>query len=125
MKQKINILYVDDEENNLQSFLATFRMKYRVLLALNGFEAIKVMEQQPVDIIVTDHRMAQMTGIELLEIITKRFPECKRIILTGYADMNDIKAAVKNGFVHYYLEKPWKADEIESSIKLAMNTYQE
>jgi response regulator RpfG family c-di-GMP phosphodiesterase len=123
MNQKINILYVDDEENNLQSFLATFRMKYNVLLALNGFEAIKIMEQHPVDIIITDHRMAQMKGVELLEIITKRFPDCKRIILTGYADTNEIKKAEKLGFVHYYLEKPWNADEIESSIMSALNTH--
>ncbi|HXS36289.1 MAG TPA: response regulator, partial [Flavipsychrobacter sp.] len=88
--KKINILYVDDEMNNLISFKATFRIKYNVFTAESGADAVKILENSEINIIVTDQRMPNMTGVEFLESILGIYPEPIRILLTGYADMNAV-----------------------------------
>jgi response regulator RpfG family c-di-GMP phosphodiesterase len=120
---KINILYVDDEENNLVSFKATFRMRYNVMTAISGEEAIKILKSKPVDIIITDQRMPNMTGVEFLESILDDFPEQMRILLTGYADMNAVIDAVNKGKIFHYLSKPWSEEELDSTIKRAYDVY--
>ena len=95
LADKITIIYVDDEENNLFSFKATFRIKYKVLTALSGDEALKLLEENTVNIIVTDQRMPGMTGVEFLEKVIEKYPDPVRILLTGYADMNAVVDAGK------------------------------
>lgn len=123
--KKTTILYVDDEENNLMSFKATFRIKYNVLVALSGDEAMKIMESKPVDIIITDQRMPNMTGVEFLEKVIERFPDPMRLLLTGYADMNAVIDAVNKGKIFHYLTKPWNEEEIDITIKRALEVYHE
>ncbi|MBN9485405.1 MAG: two-component system response regulator [Bacteroidetes bacterium 43-93] len=120
---KINILYVDDEQNNLISFKATFRMKYAVFTAISGEEAIKILDSQPIDIIVTDQRMPNMTGVEFLESILEKHPDPMRILLTGYADLNAVIDAVNKGKIFHYLTKPWNEDELDMTIKRAYDVY--
>lgn len=122
-EDKINVLYVDDEENNLMSFKATFRMKYNVHTAISGEQAIKIMDSTPIDIIITDQRMPQMTGVEFLESIIDRHPEPMRILLTGYADLNAVIDAVNKGKIFHYHTKPWNEDELEATIKRAYDVY--
>ncbi|MFB9844509.1 response regulator [Mucilaginibacter ginsenosidivorans] len=116
---KITILYVDDEENNLFSFKATFRLKYRVLTALSGDEALKLLKANTVNIIITDQRMPEMTGVEFLEKVLKDFPDPIRILLTGYADMGAVVDAVNKGKIFHYISKPWNEDELDSTINRA------
>ena len=123
--KKITVLYVDDEENNLLSFKATFRIKYNVLTAINGDEAMKVMETKQVEIIITDQRMPGMTGVEFLEKVLEKFPNPMRILLTGYADMNAVVDAVNKGKIFHYLAKPWNEEELDMTIKRAYEVYQE
>lgn len=121
--KKIDILYVDDEQNNLISFKATFRLKYNVLIALSADDAIKILEKKPVEIIITDQRMPNMTGIEFLEKIIGKYPEPIRILLTGYADMNAVIDAVNKGKIYHYLSKPWSEQELDETIKKAYEVY--
>lgn len=121
--KKIDILYVDDEQNNLISFKATFRLKYNVMIALSADEAIKILEKKPVEIIITDQRMPNMTGIEFLEKIIDTYPEPIRILLTGYADMNAVIDAVNKGKIYHYLSKPWSEQELDETIKKAFEVY--
>ena len=121
--KKIAILYVDDEENNLISFKATFRIKYQVYTAISGDEAIKIMESKPVDVIITDQRMPNMTGVEFLEKIIERFPDPMRILLTGYADMSAVVDAVNKGKIFHYLAKPWNEQELDMTIERAFEVY--
>lgn len=123
--KKITILYVDDEENNLISFKATFRVKYNVLVAISGQEALKIMENKPVQIIITDQRMPNMTGIEFLELVLEKFPDPMRILLTGYADMNAVIDAVNKGKIYHYLAKPWNEEELDMTINRAFEVYSE
>jgi response regulator RpfG family c-di-GMP phosphodiesterase len=122
-ENKINILYVDDEENNLISFKATFRIKYNVYTAISGEEAKKILASKPVDIIITDQRMPNMTGVEFLESIIDDHPEPMRLLLTGYADMNAVIDAINKGKIFHYLTKPWNEDELDAAIQRAYDVY--
>ena len=124
-KEKISILYVDDEMNNLISFKAVFRIKYNILTAISGEEAIKILRNNTVNLIITDQRMPQMTGVEFLESILNEFPDPIRILLTGYADMNAVIDAVNKGKIFHYLSKPWNEDELDITITRAYDVYKQ
>lgn len=120
---KITILYVDDEMNNLISFKAVFRIKYNVLTAISGEEAIKILRNNLINIIITDQRMPNMTGVEFLESILNEYPDPIRILLTGYADMNAVVDAVNKGKIFHYLTKPWNEEELDMTINRAFDIY--
>jgi len=122
---KITVLYVDDEENNLFSFKATFRIKYNVLTALTGEGALAVLEKILVHIIITDQRMPEMTGVEFLGKVLEKYPEPMRILLTGYADMEAVVDAVNKGKIFHYLSKPWNEEELDLTIQAAYAKYLE
>jgi response regulator RpfG family c-di-GMP phosphodiesterase len=124
-KDKISILYVDDEMNNLISFKAVFRIKYNILTAISGEEAIKILRNNTVNLIITDQRMPQMTGVEFLESILNEFPDPIRILLTGYADMSAVIDAVNKGKIFHYLSKPWNEDELDITITRAYDVYKQ
>ncbi len=123
--EKITVLYVDDEENNLFSFKATFRIKYNVLTAISGDEALKILETKKVHIIVTDQRMPEMTGVEFLEKVLEKYADPMRILLTGYADMGAVVDAVNKGKIFHYLAKPWNEEELDLTINRAYEKYLE
>ena len=123
--EKITVLYVDDEENNLFSFKATFRIKYNVLTAISGDEALKILETKKVHIIVTDQRMPEMTGVEFLEKVLEKYTDPMRILLTGYADMGAVVDAVNKGKIFHYLAKPWNEEELDLTINRAYEKYLE
>ena len=125
IEKKIDILYVDDEENNLMSFKATFRLKYNVAIAVSGDEALKILERKPIEIIITDQRMPQMTGIEFLERVLEKYPDPMRILLTGYSDMSAVIDAVNKGKIYHYLAKPWIEDEINMTINRAYEAFRD
>lgn len=121
--KKINILYVDDEENNLISFKAAFRIKYNVYIAISAEEAMKILEQKPVEVIITDQRMPNITGVEFLEKVIEKSVDPMRILLTGYADMNAVIDAVNKGKIFHYLSKPWNEEELDLTIQRAYEVY--
>lgn len=123
MTKKINILYVDDEVNNLISFKALFRLKYNVFTAERGKEAVKILDAHDIHIIITDQRMPEMTGVELLESLVESHPDPIRILLTGYADLNAVIDAINKGKIFHYLSKPWNEKELDQTIQLAYTLY--
>lgn len=124
-EKKINILFIDDEENNLISFKAVFRLKYHVVTAINAADALQILETEPVEIIITDQRMPSMTGSEFLEKVLEKYPDPMRILLTGYSDISAVIEAVNKGKVFHYLTKPWNEEELDSTIQKAFAKYQE
>jgi Response regulator containing CheY-like receiver, AAA-type ATPase, and DNA-binding domains len=122
-EKKINILYIDDEEHNLISFKATFRLKYNVATAISAEVAKQVLAEKPIDIIITDQRMPNMTGVEFLESIIGQYPDPMRLLLTGYADMNAVVDAINKGKIFQYLTKPWNEDELDAAIQKAYEVY--
>lgn len=122
--KKINILYVDDEVNNLVSFKATFRIRYNIFTAESGEEAINILNENDINLIITDQRMPNMTGVEFLESILDEHPDPIRVLLTGYADMNAVIDAVNKGKIFHYLSKPWNEEELDMTIQRSYEVYQ-
>ena len=75
-----SILYIDDEENNLTSFKSTFRRDYHIHVASTGQEGLEIMEKHNIQLVITDQRMPDMTGIEFLEKIVPLYPDCMRML---------------------------------------------
>ncbi len=122
-QEKIRILYVDDEENNLQAFKATFRRDYKIFLAISAKEAKEVLKDNEIDLIITDQRMPEETGVEFLESIIPDYPNPIRILLTGYTDIQAVIDAINKGQVYHYLTKPWEEDYLRTVIKNAFEVY--
>lgn len=121
----IHILYVDDEEHNLVSFKATFRLRYQVHTALSAMDARKILESQPIHIIITDQRMPGMTGVEFLESVRTVYPDPIRILLTAYSDLQAVVDSINKGKVYHFLTKPWKEEELNQIIQQAYQAYLE
>lgn len=122
-QKKITILYVDDEENNLQAFKATFRREYKIFLAISAEAGREVLKNHEIDIIITDQRMPDETGVEFLASIIPIYPDPIRILLTGYTDVQAVIDAINMGQVYHYLTKPWEADYLRTVIKNAFEVY--
>jgi response regulator RpfG family c-di-GMP phosphodiesterase len=122
-EEKIKILYVDDEENNLQAFKATFRRDYKIFLAISAKDGEEILSREDIDIIITDQRMPEKTGVEFLESIIPIHPKPIRLLLTGYTDIQAVIDAINKGQVYHYLTKPWEEDYLRTVIKNAFEVY--
>ncbi|MEO0898488.1 MAG: adenylate/guanylate cyclase domain-containing protein [Bacteroidota bacterium] len=121
--KSFHILYVDDEPNNLTVFKATFRRSYKVFLANSGEEAIKILGEHDIHLIITDQRMPEMTGVEFLTEIRSSFPDPVRMILTGFSDVESIIDAINDGQVSRYITKPWDEQELRMAIENAREVF--
>src|SRR6476469_2913226 len=118
-KETYNILYVDDEENNLNSFRAALRRDYNVFTALSGEEGMEILSKNDIHVVVTDQRMPHMTGVQFLQRIPGDQDNI-RIILTGFTDMESIIEAINTGKIYRYIKKPWDKDELKITIDNAV-----
>ncbi|MCF0057222.1 MULTISPECIES: response regulator [unclassified Dyadobacter] len=121
--EKISILYVDDELNNLNSFKAAFRRDFNVLTVTSGKEGLEVLKSNRVHVIITDQRMPEMTGVDFLIEVLKEYTDPIRILLTGYSDINAVIDAVNKGHIYYYLNKPWDEQQLRIIIKNAYEIF--
>lgn len=119
----INVLYVDDEENNLQAFKASFRRIFNVFTALSADEGKKILAQNEIHVLITDQRMPGTLGTELLAQAVKDYPDQIRILLTGFSDIEAIKDAINRGQIYHYLQKPWNDQELKETIENAYKVY--
>jgi sigma-B regulation protein RsbU (phosphoserine phosphatase) len=123
-KKKYTILYVDDEESNLRIFRMAFKREYDVLTAMGGNEAIEILRGNDVQCLITDQKMPEMTGTELLEKVLPEFPDVIRMILTGFADIEAIVKAVNKCGIYKYITKPWDKGEMKLTIDKALEAYE-
>ena len=123
MSKKIKILYVDDEANNLNSFRSFFRKEYDVYTAESAFEAFDLMRGVDMQILVTDQRMPQMTGVEFLEQTILTHPDSIRLLITGYSDIKTVVEAVNKGQINKYIEKPWDWDKLKLVLENCVDLY--
>jgi signal transduction histidine kinase len=120
---KREILYVDDEMENLIVFQATFEDYFDVVMASSGAEALALLEQRSFAVVIADQRMPKMSGAELFEIMRRKYPHTKRIMLTGYADPRAMLSAINQGQVFYFIKKPWEQDDVFSILLRAIEAY--
>lgn len=116
-----NVLYVDDEAHNLNSFRAALRRYYNVFTAESGEEGMEILTKNDIHVVVTDQRMPHMTGVQFLQHIPGD-QDSIRIILTGFSDMESIIEAINTGKVYRYITKPWDKDELKITIDNAVET---
>jgi signal transduction histidine kinase len=120
---KPNILYVDDLKTNLVLFKATFERDYKIFITESAEEALNILKKEKIQVLVTDQRMPGMAGTELLEIVSRDFPDVRRFLLTAYTDFETVVEAVNKGHIHGYINKPIQADEVRKSINNSLEVY--
>nr|WP_294897524.1 hybrid sensor histidine kinase/response regulator [uncultured Pedobacter sp.] len=124
MSEKIKILYLDDELNNLIGFKASLRLDYIIYTAQNSAEALAHLDKNPdIRVIFCDQRMPEKTGVEFFEEIRSIHPHPIRILLTAYADIESVIDAINRGHVFRYVKKPWLDTDIISAIEESNKFY--
>ena len=121
---KYTLLIVDDEPDVCDSVHDLLRREFRVLKAHSGAEGYQIMQDEEVHIIMTDQRMPQVSGVELLTRVKARNPQAVRMLFTGYADLESIIAAINQGHVYQFLKKPWEPDELLGAVRQAAAEYE-
>ncbi|WP_304508894.1 response regulator [Anaerotignum sp.] len=121
MHEEFSVLFVDDEVSILRSIeRSLFDEEYTSYFASSGKKALEIMESKKIDVIVTDMRMPEMNGLELLNIITEKWPNTVKIVLSGYAQLGQILATINQVDIFKFLTKPWSFEELETSIYKAL-----
>ena len=123
--EKRVVLFVDDEEKILRSLKrGLLDEPYNSLFANSGEEALEILKQKEVHIIVTDMRMPEMSGLELLRIAKKDYPHIIRMVLSGYTQITTLLTAINQGEIYRFITKPWKLDEdIKPAVRQAIEYY--
>ncbi len=117
MSEKIKILYLDDELNNLIGFKASLRLDYIIYTAQNAIDALAYLDKHPdIRVIFCDQRMPDKTGVEFFEEIRSLHPHPIRILLTAYTDIESVIDAINKGNIFRYVKKPWADTDIISAI---------
>jgi signal transduction histidine kinase len=112
-----SVLVVDDEPDVVRSVQDLLRFDYRVLGATRAREGIDILGQEDVDVVMSDQRMPDMTGVELLHHVRETHPATTRLLFTGYADIKAVIEAINRGSVYRYITKPWDAGELQAVIR--------
>ncbi|HNA22414.1 MAG TPA: response regulator [Agitococcus sp.] len=121
MNSKPRILLVDDEERILRTLTMLLRMQYQVFSTTDGHEALKILQQEKINVLISDQRMPTMIGTELLEKAKNLSPNTVRILLTGYADVEAAMDSVNDGEIFRYINKPWGPKELRDTVADAVN----
>lgn len=119
------ILLVDDEERILRTLKLTFRREpFEVIATTNPMEALKMLEKQPVDVIISDQRMPEISGVDFLRQAREIQPHAVRLLLTGYSDLEAIIRSVNEAEIYRYVQKPWDNDDLLQKVHKAMQQAQ-
>ncbi len=121
MANKPCLLVVDDEPDLVQSVKDLLRFEYRVLTATRAAEGLRIAEAEDVDLVMSDQRMPEMTGVEFLKRLKDIRPDAVRLLFTAYADLGAVIDAINQGNVYRYLAKPWETEELRTVLRQAMD----
>lgn len=119
------VLLVDDEPDILFSLKGLLRLDFELYTAESGREALQILAQRPIHIVMTDQRMPEMTGVELLGRVRSDFPNAIRIVFTGYADIKAVVDGINTGGLYRYVTKPWDPDDLIALLHDAAARYDE
>jgi response regulator RpfG family c-di-GMP phosphodiesterase len=119
------VLYVDDEINLLSSFRSLMRKEdIETFLLQDAAKIDEMLEKNgPFAVVLSDQRMPELTGAELLEKVSKVHPETLRVLITGYSDFEEMIKAINNGGISHYIAKPWKDEELKRVISSMTERY--
>jgi signal transduction histidine kinase len=117
------ILYVDDEQDNLIVFQAAFEDAFHVWTTSSGHAALELLERKSFPVVVADQRMADISGTELFAAMRCMGIQSKRVLLTGYADSAAMLDAINQGQVYHFIRKPWEREDVFSVLVRAIEAY--
>lgn len=123
-ENKLKILLVDDEEDNLALLYRTLRQDFSLLKTTSPLEALKLLDENTVDIIISDHKMAEMDGVEFLKRSHEKYPNCVKLLVTAYSDSKILIDAINYGKVYRYIKKPWEPSELLMVVNTAAEYFQ-
>jgi len=124
MSNKYKILLVDDEENNLMLLYRTLRGKYDLVKTTSPKDAINLMETEHFDLILSDHKMPDMDGVELLQYVYEHHPETVRILVTAYSDISILIGSINKAKIYRYIKKPFNPSELEMVVESGLDYFQ-
>lgn len=117
------LLVIDDEEEILKALSRQFRRKHDVYTAQSADHGLRIMTEVPIQVIISDQRMPGMNGVEFFNRVKNDYPDAIRLLLTGYADIQAVVAAINDGNVFRYIPKPWDPIELETIVNEAFQRY--
>ncbi len=115
-----SVLYVDDEEINLDLFLINFTQEFTVYTAESPQEGLEIIKKENIAVLITDFKMPNINGLEFVEMIKKDYPNLVCIMLSGFAES---RVAQNSEHVFEYIMKPYKKDEMRSAVNAALDLY--
>ena len=118
------LLIVDDEPNVCDSVHDLLRREFRVLKAHSAQEGFRLMQEEEVHIVMSDQRMPQISGVELLTGVKARHPQAIRMLFTGFAELESVIAAVNQGHIFQFVRKPWQPEELLLAVRQAAAEYE-
>jgi DNA-binding NtrC family response regulator len=122
---KPRVLFLDNDESNLVSFRANFRKQFEIFTAISPFEAYNLIEDESIQVVLADHRMPSISGVDFLETVARDYPTVQRVLVTGDCDLNVMLEAINKGRVDGMLLKPFETSEISQVIGQAWNRFKE
>ncbi len=117
------VLVVDDEVRSQESLRRTLDEEFCVYTASNAADALCLLEQEVMHVILCDQRMPGMSGVEFLKQVRDRWPDIVRIILSGYTETEDIIAGINAAGIYQYITKPWRPEPLLLSVRAAVEIY--
>jgi DNA-binding NtrC family response regulator len=120
---KPRMLIVDDEPDMLDFMARVFRSEYQVVRASSGEDALRELGRTRFTVVVTDHKMPHMTGVELLERVGQRQPYLVKVLLSGFTDVPDIERAMDRAGIHNYAVKPIDSEKLRAAVKEAIERH--
>ena len=117
------VLYVDDEPENLRIFELAFRRDFSIVTAPGGEQGLELINTTPVALVLSDHRMPGMTGVEFLTRASELDPKTVRILVTAYGDVETLSDAINNGAIYRFVPKPWQPEEMRVTVRRGIERY--
>lgn len=124
MDEKYNILLVDDEEDNLALLYRTLRGSYNLARTTSPLNALEMMDENDYQLVISDHKMPEMDGVEFLKRASEKHPEMMRILLTAYSDANILIDAINYAKIYRYVKKPYNPEELQLIVSSALEFFQ-
>ena len=122
-KYKCSLMVVDDEPYILATLSALLSNEFEVITSNSAEEAQKLFAERQTDIILSDQKMPRMSGVQLLEWVRQSYPKTIRLMMTGYADLEEAVEAINRGHVYRYIPKPWRAEDLLETLRTAARTF--
>ncbi len=121
---KYSILLVDDEEDNLALLYRTLRGTYNLERTTSPLHALEILKEKSFELVISDHKMPEMDGVEFLKRVQEMRPDTMRILLTAYSDANILIDAINYAKIYRYVKKPYNPEELQLIVSAALEFYQ-